>query len=84
LADARAEIENERGHEHRADDEGVKQNPKAIVKPSSVSVLSGSVASIVNVPASTIPAEVITPTRDRRDCPATFGLSTDGTAGRLA
>ncbi|MGB0091439.1 MAG: hypothetical protein WBP81_02740, partial [Solirubrobacteraceae bacterium] len=35
--------------------------PNAIVKPSSVSVLSGSVASIVNVPASTIPAEVMTP-----------------------
>ena len=37
------------------------RTPKAIVKPSSVSVLSGSVASIVNVPASTIPAEVMTP-----------------------
>jgi hypothetical protein len=35
--------------------------PKAIVKPSSVSVLSGSVTSIVNVPACTIPAEVMTP-----------------------
>jgi hypothetical protein len=56
-----ARVEHERRHEHRAHDEGVEQDAEAIVKPSSVSVLSGSVASIVKVPARTIPADVMTP-----------------------
>ncbi len=34
--------------------------PTAIVKPISVSATSGSTASVENVPASTMPAEVIT------------------------
>ena len=38
-----------------------RRTPKAMMKPISVRKMSGSEASTLKVPASTIPAEVITP-----------------------
>ncbi len=44
-----------------------RSTPKAMMKPNSVSTTSGSTASTEKVPASTSPAEVITPPVTARD-----------------